>query len=76
MSDNYNLSNLLPVPSGWEKGEPLVVSMKQIRSRKVWSVQQEMKFDVNRKIKPDHVAMQWFDDWDQFALFIQWWNEA
>jgi len=64
-------STLLDVPCGWKRGEPLVVS-----KRKAWYVEQQPKFNFDRKIEVDHIAYRWFYTFDEFAKFLRWWYEA
>lgn len=73
------MSSQLTVPSGWTKGEPLVVKTEIIHGHRVWAIQQELSYSLNTaSAKPihDHVYIQWFDTWEEFAEFIQWWNEG
>lgn len=68
-------SGSLIVPTGWEKGEPLVVTKRLVHQRMSWFVEQRPSFRYDRDVPCDAIASMWFYSWDEFSEFIQWWNK-
>jgi len=69
----------LDVPCGWRRGEPLVVSKRDVHYKSVWFVEQKPSFNFREgaeKFKPGHIGACWFYSFEKFAEFIQWWHRA
>ena len=61
----------LTVPSGWKKGEPIIVR----KQREVWFIELPFNPFGYRDMPSDAIASMWFYKWEEFAEWIQWWNE-
>ena len=68
-------NKLLSVPSGWKKGEPLLVDKRVVHGKAEWIVMQQVDFDVRskEKIPVDAVAAIWMYTWSEFVEFLRWW---
>lgn len=74
--DNQSASNeLLYVPAGWRKGEPLVVGTREYYGKHTWFIEQVPYITFRRECKPDHVGMKWFYSFNEFSNFLQWWHK-
>lgn len=64
----------LSVPSGWKKGEPLLISKRVVCLKKAWFIQRPFNYDYAKEDNADDIACIWFFTLDEFQEFMQWWH--
>jgi hypothetical protein len=61
------------IPTGWTKGEQLLVRKDKIGESIAWIIERPISFNVDDEVSPDDIACIWFYSLEEFGDFMKWW---